>query len=96
MASRDRGPRSDRNGSTRRQFLLGGTVAGVGAVSAIGIDAALRGTPPTATASEPLNGDVTVPFTAPIKPESTPRHRPTVCFWRLTSSPTRTETGSAG
>lgn len=62
MASRDRGPRSDRNGSTRRQFLLGGTVAGVGAVSAIGIDAALRGTPPTATASEPLNGDVTVPF----------------------------------
>ncbi|MCM3500282.1 Dyp-type peroxidase [Microbacterium sp. P26] len=62
MASRDRGPRSDRNGSTRRQFLLGGTVAGVGAVSAIGIDAALRGTPPTATASVPLNGDVTVPF----------------------------------
>jgi len=66
MASRDRGARSDRSGSTRRQFLLGGAVAGVGAVTAIGIDAALRTTPDTAAAdaaaSVPLNGDVTVPF----------------------------------
>ncbi|NYF18351.1 dye decolorizing peroxidase [Microbacterium sp. AK009] len=66
MAPRDRSSRSDRSGSTRRQFLLGGAVAGVGAVTAIGIDTALRAAPEparsTAAASVPLNGDVTVPF----------------------------------
>jgi dye decolorizing peroxidase len=66
MAPRDRGARSDRTGSTRRQFLLGGAVAGVGAVTAIGIDTALRTTHDSASAdaaaSVPLNGDLTVPF----------------------------------
>lgn len=50
-----------RGESTRRQFLLGGAVAGVGAVAAIGIDAALTQTAPAAAASE-RNGFETVPF----------------------------------
>ncbi|MGO1316741.1 MAG: Dyp-type peroxidase [Cellulomonadaceae bacterium] len=55
MARADRGTRRERAthertgaygaGSTRRQFLLGGAVAGVGAVAAIGVDHALRGDP---------------------------------------------------
>ncbi len=51
-----------RAGSTRRQFLLGGTVAGVGAAAAIGIDYAVNQTRAAAPASTPLNGDQTVPF----------------------------------
>lgn len=61
MDAPDRGGRSDRAGSTRRQFLLGGAAAGVGAVAALGIDYALtrnNGTP----VSVPLNGDEMVPF----------------------------------
>lgn len=54
-------PRSGRASSTRRQFLLGGAVAGVGAAAAIGVDLALAPTGGSA-ASVPLNGDVTVPF----------------------------------
>ncbi|WP_336631884.1 MULTISPECIES: Dyp-type peroxidase [unclassified Microbacterium] len=54
-------PRSGRASSTRRQFLLGGAVAGVGAAAAIGVDLALTPTGGS-TASVPLNGDVTVPF----------------------------------
>ncbi|MGO1539897.1 MAG: Dyp-type peroxidase [Leucobacter sp.] len=60
MSAPDRGERSGRSAS-RRQFLLGGAAAGVGAAAALGIDYALtpRGTAP---ASAPLNGDETVPF----------------------------------
>lgn len=57
------GARSRRTGSTRRQFLLGGAVAGVGAVAAVGVDLALNsrenGEKPV---SAPMNGDRTVPF----------------------------------
>ncbi|MFJ4253487.1 Dyp-type peroxidase [Microbacterium sp. NPDC090003] len=64
MPPRTEGARSDRSGSTRRQFLLGGAVAGVGAVAAIGVDYALNrqdaGT--AAPASTPMNGEETVPF----------------------------------
>lgn len=62
MGAPDKGAR--RSGSTRRQFLLGGTVAGVGAVAAVGIDLALT-TPSGTTAaapSTPLNGSEIVPF----------------------------------
>ncbi|WP_341976448.1 Dyp-type peroxidase [Microbacterium sp. LWO13-1.2] len=53
--------------STRRQFLLGGAVAGIGAAAAIGVDFALNrpdtneGTAPSA----PMNGDEKVPFFGP-------------------------------
>lgn len=57
------GARSRRAGSTRRQFLLGGAVAGVGAVAAVGVDLALNsqenGAKPVST---PMNGEQTVPF----------------------------------
>lgn len=54
---------SGRAGSTRRQFLLGGTVAGVGAAAAIGADLALSSTTsPDGAASVPLNGQERVPF----------------------------------
>lgn len=61
MAAPDPGAR--RAGSTRRQFLLGGAVAGVGAAAAVGIDLA-RGASnqTTASPSAPLNGDEIVPF----------------------------------
>ena len=62
MGAPDKGAR--RSGSTRRQFLLGGTVAGVGAAAAVGIDLALT-TPSGTTAaapSTPLNGSEIVPF----------------------------------
>jgi len=49
-------------GATRRTFLLGGAVAGVGAVAAIGIDAAVAARGQDAAASTPLNGEATVPF----------------------------------
>ncbi|WP_129788117.1 Dyp-type peroxidase [Promicromonospora panici] len=54
--------RGGMTGSTRRQFLLGGAVAGVGAATAIGADHALNTTPSTEEASVPLNGQETVPF----------------------------------
>ncbi|WP_314645741.1 Dyp-type peroxidase [uncultured Microbacterium sp.] len=64
MRARTEGARSDRPGSTRRQFLLGGAVVGVGAAAAIGVDHALNrpdaGSPPPA--STPMNGEETVPF----------------------------------
>lgn len=55
------GARTRRTGSTRRQFLLGGAVAGVGAAAAIGADYALNSTPAPA-AEPPLHGDQVVPF----------------------------------
>lgn len=57
-------PGSGRARSTRRQFLLGGAVAGVGAAAAIGVDLALSaaGTAAPAVPSTPLNGDEIVPF----------------------------------
>lgn len=52
-----------RPAATRRQFLLGGAVAGVGAVAAIGVDFALTHIDETGQqASVPLNGDEIVPF----------------------------------
>lgn len=59
MSAPDRGER--RAASTRRQFLLGGAAAGVGAAAALGIDYALT-TRGAAPASVPLNGGETVPF----------------------------------
>ncbi|MEV8267478.1 Dyp-type peroxidase [Microbacterium sp. NPDC076911] len=61
MSKPDKG--EPRSGSTRRQFLFGGAVAGVGAAAAVGIDYALNSshTPPAA-ASTPLNGTEIVPF----------------------------------
>lgn len=57
------GARSRRSGSTRRQFLLGGAVAGVGAVAAVGADFALnRQSPDEAPVSTAMNGDEKVPF----------------------------------
>ena len=57
------GARSRRTGSTRRQFLLGGAVAGVGAVAAVGADLALNSADPDpGPASTPMNGEQTVPF----------------------------------
>ena len=56
---------SERSRATRRQFLLGGAVAGVGAVAAIGIDSALARGRANATpvqAPAPLHGVGTVPF----------------------------------
>lgn len=58
----DRDERLGRAGATRRQFLLGGAVAGVGAAAAVGIDYAVTGARASAEASVALNGDVTVPF----------------------------------
>ncbi|MFB4353938.1 Dyp-type peroxidase [Microbacterium sp. LS_15] len=63
MPAPSEGARSRRTGSTRRQFLLGGAVVGVGAVAAVGADLALnRQSPEPAPASVPMNGDETVPF----------------------------------
>ncbi|WP_447913002.1 Dyp-type peroxidase [Microbacterium phyllosphaerae] len=57
------GARSRRSGSTRRQFLLGGAVAGVGAVAAVGADVALnRQSHDEAPVSTAMNGDEKVPF----------------------------------
>ncbi|GAA1950171.1 Dyp-type peroxidase [Microbacterium aquimaris] len=61
MSAPDSGAR--RSGSTRRQFLLGGAVAGVGAAAAIGVDLALNQNDSSAEqVSVPLNGDTVVPF----------------------------------
>ncbi|WP_047519459.1 Dyp-type peroxidase [Microbacterium sp. ZOR0019] len=63
MSAPSEGARSRRSGSTRRQFLLGGAVAGVGAVAAVGVDLALnRADADQAPASTPMNGEQTVPF----------------------------------
>jgi dye decolorizing peroxidase len=64
MRPRAEGAHSDRSGSTRRQFLLGGAVAGIGAAAAIGVDYALnRQDAGHATVpSTPMNGAETVPF----------------------------------
>lgn len=59
MSAPDAGAR--RSGSTRRQFLLGGAVAGVGAATAIGVDYALTQAE-AASAAPPLNGESVVPF----------------------------------
>ncbi|MFI9489360.1 Dyp-type peroxidase [Promicromonospora sp. NPDC052451] len=56
------GARTGRTGSTRRQFLLGGAVAGVGAATAIGADLALNSTTEGPAEAAGLNGDRTVPF----------------------------------
>jgi dye decolorizing peroxidase len=63
MPAPRKGGRTDHSGSTRRQFLLGGAVAGVGAAAAIGADHALSSTTaPAGEAPVPLNGQETVPF----------------------------------
>ncbi len=59
--SNDQGKRSGRFVPTRRQFLLGGAVAGVGAAAAIGADLALN-QPSTPEAAPALNGAEKVPF----------------------------------
>ncbi len=61
MASRDRSAAGDR-GLGRRGFLLGGAVAGAGALAAIGVDAAVSAGATDAVPAAPLNGDVVVPF----------------------------------
>lgn len=61
MTSASRKARTGR--STRRQFLLGGAVAGVGAAAAIGVDSVIAPPSPAApSAEEPRHGDQTVPF----------------------------------
>ena len=63
MSARVSGARAGRTGSTRRQFLLGGAVAGVGAAVAVGADLALtRADTEAPAAPAPLNGSLTVPF----------------------------------
>lgn len=63
MSAPAEGARSRRTGSTRRQFLLGGAVAGVGAVAAVGVDLALNDQKDDAKpVAAPMNGDQTVPF----------------------------------
>ncbi|MEV0949608.1 Dyp-type peroxidase [Promicromonospora sp. NPDC050249] len=53
---------SGRAGSTRRQFLLGGAVAGVGAAAAIGADLAVSATSDGSAERVALNGEQTVRF----------------------------------
>lgn len=63
--SRDRTPRSDRDGSTRRQFLVGGAVAGVGAAAAIGIDYGIgqaSASAPAPQTSDAPNGSAVIAF----------------------------------
>lgn len=63
MSARVSGARTGRTGSTRRQFLLGGAAAGVGAAVAVGADLALtRADTEAPAAPAPLNGSLTVPF----------------------------------
>lgn len=59
MTGSDVRPRVGR--STRRQFLLGGAVAGIGAAVAIGADLALNADP-APSAAPPMNGEEVVPF----------------------------------
>ncbi|AUS78902.1 peroxidase [Actinoalloteichus sp. AHMU CJ021] len=58
----DRSADSGRRGSTRRRFLLGGAVAGIGAATAIGADHVLNRRPAEGEPAAPLNGEETVPF----------------------------------
>ena len=63
MAASDSGVRKP--GSTRRQFLLGGAVAGVAAAAAVGIDYALNSTPtaaPTPAGEPVVHGGESVAF----------------------------------
>ena len=60
MTAPDEGAR--RSGPSRRQFLFGGAVAGVGAATAIGVDYALNQQATAVPASVPLNGAEVVPF----------------------------------
>ena len=63
MSAPAEGARSRRTGSTRRQFLLGGAVAGVGAVAAVGVDLALNAQKDdTKPVAAPMNGVQKVPF----------------------------------
>lgn len=63
MSAPTEGARSRRTGSTRRQFLLGGAVAGVGAVAAVGADLALNAQKDDTTqVATPMNGEQKVPF----------------------------------
>ncbi|MGM1015917.1 MAG: Dyp-type peroxidase [Actinomycetota bacterium] len=64
MPAPSEGARSGRTGSTRRQFLLGGAVAGIGAAAAMGVDLALTrpDTDAALAASTPMNGAEKVPF----------------------------------
>lgn len=62
MASTDE-PARGRSGATRRQFLLGGAAAGVGAAAALGAGQALaRPAAPAPPRPSPLHGAETVPF----------------------------------
>ncbi len=57
----DQGTDSGRRGSSRRQFLLGGAVVGLGAAAAVGADYVIsQGSEEQAAA--PLNGTETIPF----------------------------------
>ncbi len=61
--ARDRSDRPGRFAPNRRQFLLGGAVAGLGAAAAVGADLVLNpGGRPADTASTALNGDAVVPY----------------------------------
>lgn len=64
MSAPDKGARTGHGRSTRRQFLLGGAVAGIGATAAIGADFALNrsNNDDQAVALVPMNGDEKVPF----------------------------------
>ncbi|WP_449407897.1 Dyp-type peroxidase [Microbacterium maritypicum] len=56
------GARTRRSGPSRRQFLLGGAVAGVGAVAAVGADLVLNRPQAAPAAVAPMNGEGRVPF----------------------------------
>jgi len=58
----DRAPQPGRRGPSRRQFLFGGAVAGIGAAAAIGTELALNNPAPQDSAATALNGAATVPF----------------------------------
>ena len=62
--ARDQAPEPGRGGPTRRQLLLGGAVAGLGAVAAIGSDHLVRGRQDSPTPQTPqvLNGSLRIPF----------------------------------
>ncbi|MTE23564.1 Dyp-type peroxidase [Microbacterium sp. ZXX196] len=63
MAAPDSGAQGRRGGPSRRQFLLGGAVAGLGATLAVGLDAALRpGDEPASAPADPPHGEDTIPF----------------------------------
>ncbi|HQA24403.1 MAG TPA: peroxidase, partial [Rhodoglobus sp.] len=59
--SADRSSRSGRSGSSRRQFLLGGAVAGLGAAAAVGADFVITRTD-NESSSATTNGSVVVDF----------------------------------